>query len=272
MIVNMKYLLNDAKKNRYAVPHFNINNLEWAKYILEECNINNSPVIIGVSEGAINYMGGYNVVSGLVYDLIHDLKITIPVVLHLDHGSLEGCIEAIKANFSSVMIDGSKLPINENIELVKKVVEMAGKSVSVEAEVGNLDGENVAPVSDCTLMSNIGITCLAPAVGNKHGIYTENPKLDFEKMKEISLATSLPLVLHGSSGISDEDLKKAIENGICKVNINTDLQIAWAESVKNYINKNPDIYDPRKIIQSGELALKRKIKNLLITLGSIYKG
>lgn len=272
MIVNMKNMLSDAKKNKYAIPHFNINNLEWAKFILEECNINNSPVILGVSESSIDYMGGFNVVSGLIYDLIHDLKITIPVVLHLDHGSFDGCVKAMEANFSSVMIDASNYPINENIEVTKRIIEKAGKSITVEAEVGNLEQTNETLISDCTLMSNIGITCLAPAVGNKHGIYTEEPKLDFDKIKEISLKTNLPLVLHGCSGISDEDLKKAIENGICKININTDLQIAWANSVKDYISKNPDVYDPRKIIKSGELGLKRKIKNILITIGSIYRG
>ena len=272
MIVNMKNVLNDAKKNKYAVPHFNINNLEWTKFILEECNINNSPVILGVGEGAAEYMGGYNVVSGLIYDLVHDLGINVPVVIHLDHGSLEGCKKAIEANFSSVMIDASKFPIDENIDLTKEVIEMAGKHISVEAEVGSLDGVSEASIDDCLLMASTGITCLAPAVGNKHGLYTKDPNLNFEKIKDISLKTNLPIVLHGSSGISEEDLKKAVENGVCKVNISTDLQIEWANGVKNYLSKNPDEYDPRKIIKSGELAFKRKVKNILIALGSIYKG
>lgn len=272
MIVNMKNMLDDAKKNKYAIPHFNINNLEWAKFILEECNINNSPVIIGVSESSIDYMGGFNVVSGLIYDLVHDLGVTVPVALHLDHGSIEGCERAINSNFTSVMIDASNLSINENIKITKKIIEMAGKNITVESEVGNLGSNNEPNMDDYVLMSNTGITCLAPSVGNRHGIYNEKPNLNFDKIKEISIKTNLPLVLHGASGISDDDIKKAIECGICKININTDLQVVWYNSVKEYINKNPNIYDPRKIIKSGELALKRKIKNILITLGSIYKG
>lgn len=276
MVVNMKYLLTKAKNNCYALPHFNVNNLEWAKFILEECNINNSPVILGISESAIEYMGGYNVASSLIYNLIHDLNINIPVVIHLDHGSsFESCKKAIDAGFTSVMIDASKLSINENIDITRKVVEYAKtKNVSVEAEIGGLeDTNNLAPIDDCIkLVKETKIDCLATSVGNKHGLYKEEPNLDFDRIKNISKSVNVPLVLHGATGIPDNQLKGAIQRGVHKINFNTELQIAWADALKHYFTNNPNIYDPRKIIKSGELSLKRKIKDKLIILGSIYKG
>ena len=283
MVVNMKEILKDAKNNHYSVPQFNVNNLEWTKFILEECAINNSPVILGVSESSVEYMGGYNVVSGLIYDLVHDLNIQIPVVIHLDHGSsFESCKKAIDANFTSVMIDASNLSLDENIKITKKVVDYAKtKHVTVEAEIGciggNEDGNSsknkYAEIDECIwLVKETKIDCLAPSVGNMHGFYKEESKLDLNRIKQISDKINIPLVLHGASGIPDDQIKKAIKSGVCKININTDLQIVWAEAIKSFINKNIDIYDPRKIIKSGEIAVKRSIKNKIILFGSIYKG
>ncbi len=270
MLVNSKEILFDAKKNHYAVPHFNINNLEWAKYILEEMEVLKKPVILGVSEGASNYMGGWNVVSNLVKGLIKDLNITIPVCLHVDHGtSLETCRKAIDAGFTSVMIDASKKPLEENIEITKQVVEYAKpKGVTVEAEVGHIGGSEDqissssknARIEDCIkLVEETGIDSLAPALGSVHGLYHGEPNLDFKTMKELSEALEIPLVLHGGTGIPDEQIKEAIHCGINKININTELQIAWHEAVKDFI-KNNDSYDPRKVIGSGEVAIKEKVR------------
>ncbi len=270
MLVNSKEILFDAKKNHYAVPHFNINNLEWAKYILEEMEVLKKPVILGVSEGASNYMGGWNVVSNLVKGLIKDLNITIPVCLHVDHGtSLETCRKAIDAGFTSVMIDASKKPLEENIEITKQVVEYAKpKGVTVEAEVGHIGGSEDqissssknARIEDCIqLVEETGIDSLAPALGSVHGLYHGEPNLDFKTMKELSETLEIPLVLHGGTGIPDEQIKEAIHCGINKININTELQIAWHEAVKDFI-KNNDSYDPRKVIGSGEVAIKEKVR------------
>lgn len=279
MVVNMKEILKDAKNNHYAVPQFNIHNLEWTKFILEECAINNSPVILGVSESAVEYMGGYNVVSGLIYDLVHDLKIQIPVVIHLDHGSsFESCKKAIDANFTSVMIDGSKLSLEENIELTKKVVEYSKtKKVTVEAEIGEVgrDGQvhKTSDVNECIkLVQETGVDCLAPSVGNIHGIYKDEPKLDMKRLKEISDKTNIPLVLHGASGIPDNQIQKAIKSGVCKVNINTELQVEWTNSIKKLFEKDNEIYDIRKINKYCEFPMKRIIKNKIVLLDSLYKG
>lgn len=270
MLVNMNDLLNQAKINKYAIPQFNINNLEWTKYILETCQELSNPVILGVSESAIKYMGGYNTVVNVVVGLMIDLSITIPVVLHLDHGSsFESCKKAIDAGFTSVMIDGSSSDIEENLKITSQVVEYAYKyKVSVEGEIGIIGREDIeskyANVDDCVLFtSNTGIDALAPAVGSMHGLYKEAPKLDFKRIKEISESTNLPLVLHGGTGIPDIEIKEAIKNGICKININTDLQVKWAEGVRKYINDNKDIYDPRKIISSGKENIINRIKELI---------
>ena len=282
MLENMKNMLEKAKKEKYAVPHLNINNLEWAKYILEECQELNSPVILGVSEGAAKYMGGYNVISGMVNGLLKDLNITIPVALHLDHGSsFETCKKAIDAGFSSVMIDGSKLNLEDNIKVTKEVIAYAeSKNVSVEAEIGCIGGSEDgvsneilhAKTEDCVKIVNETNLCtLAPALGSVHGIYKGEPNLNFERMKEISEKTNLPLVLHGGTGIPDDKIKMAISCGISKINVNTELQLAWHGALKKFVLNN-DTYDPRKVIGSGESAIKEAIKAKVILFGSNNKA
>lgn len=282
MLENMKNMLEKAKKEKYAVPHLNINNLEWAKYILEECQELNSPVILGVSEGAAKYMGGYNVISGMVNGLLKDLNITIPVALHLDHGSsFETCKKAIDAGFSSVMIDGSKLNLEDNIKVTKEVIAYAeSKNVSVEAEIGCIGGSEDgvsneilhAKTEDCVKIVNETNLCtLAPALGSVHGIYKGEPNLNFERMKEISEKTNLPLVLHGGTGIPDDKIKMAISCGISKINVNTELQLAWHDALKKFVLDN-DAYDPRKVIGSGELAIKEAVKAKVILFGSNNKA
>lgn len=271
MLVNGNKILQDAKKGKYAVPQFNINNLEWTKNILEECQNLNVAVILGVSEGAAKYMGGFKVVSAMVKALMEELNITIPVCLHLDHGtSFESCKNAIDAGFSSVMIDASKHELEENIRITKEVVDYAHKfDVTVEAEVGHIGGteDNItasatnATLEDClSLVNGTNIDSLAPALGSVHGLYKGEPNLDFETMAKINENLSIPLVLHGGTGIPDYDIKKAISCGISKININTELQIAWHEAIKKFILENPNAYDPRKVIGSGKEAMKESIK------------
>jgi len=282
MLSNLENILTKALKENYAVAQFNINNLEWTKYILEECNSNKSPVILGVSESAIKYMGGYNVVANLVNSMIKDLNIKILVVLHLDHGSsIENCKKAIDAGFTSVMIDASNYELEENIRIVKEVCDYANKyNVSVEAEIGSIGGNEdnlindiyFATVEGCIKLYNeTKVTTLAPALGSVHGLYKETPSLNFKRMKEISNSLNIPLVLHGGSGLRDEDIKQAIQCGISKININTDLQIAWSNGVRNYLNNNENVYDPRKIISSGEENLKKMVSSKLHLLGSCNK-
>lgn len=277
MIVNTKEMLEQAFKNNYAVAQFNINNLEWTRFILEKCNEMEKPVILGVSEGAIKYMGGYNVVTSLVKSLVLDLDIKIPVAIHLDHGSsFESCKKAIEAGFTSVMIDASKYDLKTNIEITKQVVELAHKNnVTVEAEIGKVGGEEDDIVDDIyyatvedsdKLVSETNIDSLAPALGSVHGLYKGEPKLDFKRMKEIADKVNIPLVLHGGTGIDDIKLKQAISCGISKININTELQIEWSNAVKEYLNNNQKVYDPRKIIKSGELAIKKAIEEKLKVL------
>lgn len=282
MLVNTKKMLQEAKKNHYAVPHFNINNLEWTKYILEKSEELKIPVILGVSEGAIKYIGGYHTVVGIVKGLIEDLKITIPVAIHLDHGSsIASCLSAIDAGFTSVMIDASKYPLDENINITKKVVEYAkDKEVSVEAEVGHIGGteDNItgtslnATLEDCiTLYNSTDIDSIAPALGSVHGFYQGEPNLDFETMKIINETLPIPLVLHGGTGIPDHDIKKAITSGIAKININTDLQSVWTKSVRNFLEADEKVYDPRKVIGSGEKAIKQRIEEI-VTLFQTKRG
>ena len=269
---NLNNILKKAKENKYAVPHFNINNCEWAKYILEECNELQTPVIIGVSEGAIKYIGGYNTVSMMISGLIKDLNVTIPVCLHLDHGSsFESCKKAIDAGFSSVMIDASKNNIEENISITTKTVKYAHqKGVSVEAElgyIGTASSQNSmqnTTAEECIRFYNAtGIDALAPAIGCVHGIYKKKPNLDFKTISKISSSITIPIVLHGGTGIPEEQLRKCISCGISKININTDLQIAWNKAVRKYIKCNKKVYDPRKIISSGEQAIKERIKEIV---------
>jgi fructose-bisphosphate aldolase class II len=274
-------IIKNAYKEKYAIPQFNINGLEWTKYILEEANNNHSPVILGVSESSISYIGGYNTVFSMVNSIIKDLKITVPVILHLDHGSsVESCKNAIDAGFTSVMIDVSSKDIDENIYEVKQVVEYAKiHNVSVEAEVGYIltkdkaKNINYASLYDCKkLVNEVSINTLAPAVGNIHGLYKGKAKLNFELIKNIKNTINIPLVLHGGTGISNEDLSEAIKLGISKVNINTELQYVWNKSVRKYINKNKKVYDPRKIISSGEAEIKRVVREKIILCGSINKA
>lgn len=279
MLVNFKEMLMNAKKGKYAVPHLNINDLEWTKYILEKCNELQVPVILGVSEGAAKYMGGYNAVVGMVKGLMKDLNITIPVCLHVDHGSTkEACIKAIDAGFTSVMIDASRHELEENIRITKEVVDYAHeRGVSVEAEVGHIGGteDNItssatnATLEDClTLYENTGIDSLAPALGSVHGFYKGEPNLDFETMKIINENLPIPLVLHGGTGIPDDKIKKAISCGISKININTELQSVWSKAVRKFLEENKEVYDPRKIIGSGETAMKNRIEEIVTLFGT----
>jgi ketose-bisphosphate aldolase len=265
MIVNSKEILEKAKKNKIAIPQFNINNLEWTKYILEECNLNNSPVILGITEKTINYMGGYKVVASLIKNLDNSLNIKIPVVIHLDHGtSYESCKEAIDSGFTSVMIDASNLPLNQNIEVTKKVVNYAEKfTVTVEAELGNIGNNKDFYIKEeeaKKFVETTKIDSLAPAIGSMHGINKEEVKLDLDLCERISEDTNIPLVLHGGSGINEQELIHAIKSGISKININTELQIVWSNAIKKYLIQNGTVYDPRKIISSGEQEIKRVIK------------
>ena len=270
MLVNFKEMLANAKEKKYAIPHFNINNLEWTKYILEECEKCKSPVILGVSEGAAKYMGGFHTIAGMVKGLIKDLEITIPVCLHVDHGqSFETCKQAIDAGFTSVMIDASKHELNENIKITKEVVDYAHKKgVSVEAEVGHIGGtednitstETNATLEECIkIYECTKIDALAPALGSVHGFYKGEPNLDFERMKKINETLPIPLVLHGGSGIPDEKIKKAIQCGTSKINVNTELQVAWTTGVREFLKEDQHAYDPRKVIGSGEKTMKEKI-------------
>lgn len=282
MIVNSKEILESAKIGKYAIPHFNINNLEWTRYILETCEEMKSPVILGVSDGATKYIGGYHTVVNIIKGLVLDLNITIPVCIHLDHGSsTESCIKAIDAGFTSVMIDASKYSLEENIMLTKLVVEYAkNKNVTVEAEIGHIGGSEdevdsdiaYAKVNDVVeLVKKTNIDSIAPALGSVHGLYKGEPKLDFNRMKEICQKTNLPLVLHGGTGIYDDQIKKAIECGMCKININTDLQIVWSKAVREYLEKDINVYDPRKIISSGKQAIIDKVKEKITLFGSNNK-
>ncbi len=271
MLVNFNEMLQKAKKEHYAVPHFNINNLEWTKYILEECQELNVPVILGVSEGAAKYMGGFETIANMVKGLLNDLNITIPVCLHVDHGqSFETCKKAIDAGFTSVMIDASKKELEENIRITKEVVDYAHpKGVSVEAEVGHIGGtednitseETNATLEEClSITNNTGIDALAPALGSVHGFYKGEPNLDFDRMKLINETLSIPLVLHGGSGIPDDKIEKAIACGTSKINVNTELQVAWTSAVRSFLKEDDKQYDPRKVIGSGEKAMKNKIR------------
>lgn len=279
MLVNAKELLNKAKEGKYAIPQFNINNLEWTRYVLETCEEMKSPVILGVSEGANKYMGGFHTVYNVVQGLMFDLNITIPVVLHLDHGSsIDACKKAIDNGFTSVMLDGSTYPIDQNIAMTKEVVEYAKKKdVSVEGEVGLVGGEedgivaevNYAKTKDCVKMvQESGIDYLAASLGSVHGLYKGEAKLAFDRMKEISEATNYPLVLHGGTGIHDENIKKAISCGITKINVNTELQISWSNAVRKFLENDKEVYDPRKIIKAGEQAMKESIRQRILVFGS----
>lgn len=271
MLVNSKELLKEALKEGYAIPSYNINNLEWTRFILEECNLNKSPVILAVTPSAISYFGGERVVYSVVTALIKVLDIKVPVVLHLDHGrNFEDCKRAIDAGFTSVMIDSSNKSLEENINETNKVIDYAAKNnVTVEAEIGNIINEELTSLEDAiTLVRETNVNSLAPYIGNKHGIYESGDTLDFELLGQICKNVKIPLVLHGASGLDENKIKTAIFCGVSKINFNTDLQIAWTNSIKAYLEYNKDVYDPRKIIRSGEKALKRVISEKNTIIGS----
>jgi fructose-bisphosphate aldolase class II len=263
MLVSGKDLLKEAQSKNKCIPQFNINNLEWTKIILEKCNELDYPVILGASEGAIKYMGGYNTVTNIVKGLIDDLEIKIPVILHLDHGSsTESCIKAINSGFTSVMIDASKYSLEDNIKITKEVVDYAHqRGVIVEGELGYVGGveDNVinevkyTNINDALrYVKDTSIDLFAPAIGNAHGIYSGKPNLNMKLLEELSDKVNIPLVLHGGSGINDSQIMELIKRGITKININTELQVAWNKGVRLYLDSNKDVYDPRKIILSGK--------------------
>ncbi|MBS4175399.1 class II fructose-bisphosphate aldolase [Bacillus sp. FJAT-49736] len=283
-LVSMKEMLNKARDGHYAVGQFNINNLEFTQAILLAAQEENSPVILGVSEGAGKYIGGFKTVVKMVEGLMEDYKITVPVAIHLDHGSsFEKCKEAIDAGFTSVMIDASHHPFEENVEITSKVVEYAhSKGVSVEAELGTVGGQEDDVVADgiiyadpkeCQeLVKRTGIDTLAPALGSVHGPYKGEPKLGYKEMEEIGNATGLPLVLHGGTGIPTKDIQKAISLGTAKINVNTENQIASAKRVREVLAADADMYDPRKYLGPARDAIKETVIGKIREFGSSNKA
>ena len=282
-LVSAKEMLDKAKAGQYAVGQFNINNLEWTKAILLTAEELKAPVILGVSEGAAKYMGGFKTVCGMVKGMHDDLGITVPVAIHLDHGqSFENCKKAIDAGFTSVMIDGSHHPIEENIAMTKAVVEYAhAKGASVEAEVGTVGGNEdgviggikYADKDECVrLVNEAGVDCLAPALGSVHGPYKGEPVLGFVEMAEIKEATNKPLVLHGGTGIPDEKIMKAISCGTCKINVNTECQIAFHQEIQKVLAANPSAYDPRKFIGPASKAISEAVKAKMAVFGCVGKA
>ena len=287
MLVNATEMLKKAKAEGYAVGQFNINNLEWTKAVLltaEECK---SPVILGVSEGAGKYMTGYKTVAAMVKAMIEELNITVPVALHLDHGSYEGAKKCIDAGFSSIMFDGSHYPIEENVAKTKELVEHAhGLGISVEAEVGSIGGEEdgvvgkgeVADANECKMIADLGIDFLAAGIGNIHGKYPANWQgLDFEALEAIKNATEgMPLVLHGGTGIPADMIQKAISLGVAKINVNTECQLSFAAATREYIEAGKDQqgkgYDPRKLLLPGFEAIKATVKEKMELFGSVGKA
>lgn len=284
MLVNMTEMLHKAKAEKYAVGQFNINNLEWTKTILTVCEEMNSPVILGVSEGAARYMGGYKTVVGMVKGLLEDLNITVDVAIHLDHGSsFESCKKAIDAGFTSVMIDASKHPLEENIRLTKEVVDYAhARNVSVEAELGIVGGQEddvvgeqiiYADKDECVqLVKETNVDFLAPALGSVHGPYKGEPKLGFKEMEEIKLATNVPLVLHGGTGIPDDKIRRAISCGTAKINVNTECQQAFARELRKLLANDDKVYDPRKIIGPATKGIADAVREKIKVFGSENKA
>ena len=287
MLVSAKEMLQKAKAGHYAVGQFNINNLEWTKSILLTAQEMDSPVILGVSEGAGKYMAGYRTVVGMVNGMIKEMDISVPVALHLDHGSYEGCLKCIDAGFSSVMFDGSHYPIEENIEKTTELVKLChGKGLSIEAEVGSIGGEEdgvvgmgeCADPKECKMIADLGVDFLAAGIGNIHGKYPANWKgLSFETLAAVQeLTGELPLVLHGGTGIPDDMIKKAIDLGVSKINVNTECQLVFAEATRKYIEAGKDLegkgYDPRKLLKPGADAIVEKVKEKMILFGSDGKA
>ena len=283
-LVSMTEMLQKAKEGKYAVGQFNVNNLEYAQAILQAAQEKKSPVIIGVSEGAGRYMGGYKVVVAMVKALMDEYNITVPVAIHLDHGSsFEQCAKAIHAGFTSVMIDASAKPFEENVALTQKVVELVHfHGVSVEAELGIVGGQEddvvgkeiiYADPQECKeLVERTGIDCLAPALGSVHGPYKGEPKLGFKEMEEISNLTGVPLVLHGGTGIPLKDIQKAISLGTAKINVNTENQMAQTKVVRQVLAENPELYDPRKYLGPGREAIKETVMQKMEEFGSVGKA
>ncbi len=286
-LVSAKEMLQKAKAGHYAVGQFNINNLEWTKAVLltaQECN---SPVILGVSEGAGKYMAGYKTVVGMVNGMLEELNITVPVALHLDHGSYEGAKKCIEAGFSSIMFDGSHLPFEENVEKTKELVAICEeKGMSIEAEVGSIGGEEdgvvgmgeCADPQECKAIADLGVSMLAAGIGNIHGKYPENwAGLQFDVLDDIQKLTGdMPLVLHGGTGIPEDMIKKAISLGVSKINVNTECQISFAEATRKYIEAGKDLegkgFDPRKLLAPGAEAIKATVKEKMEIFGSIGKA
>ncbi|MBO5853062.1 MAG: class II fructose-1,6-bisphosphate aldolase [Clostridia bacterium] len=287
MLVSAKEMLNKAKAGKYAVGQFNINNLEWTKAILQTAQECNSPVILGVSEGAGKYMCGYTTIVGMVNGMINELGITVPVALHLDHGSYEGAKKCIEAGFSSVMFDGSHYPIEENIAKTKELVAICDElGLSLEAEVGSIGGEEdgvvgageCADPEECKMVADLGITMLAAGIGNIHGKYPANwAGLSFETLAAIQeLTGTMPLVLHGGTGIPADMIKKAISLGVSKINVNTECQLAFQEATRAYIEAGKDRegkgFDPRKLLAPGVEAIKATVKEKMELFGSVDKA
>ena len=287
MVVCARDMLNKAKAGKYAVGQLNFNNLEWTKAILLTANECASPVILGVSEGAGKYMCGYNTIVGMVNGMLDTLKITVPVALHLDHGSYEGAYQAMNAGFSSVMFDGSHYAIDENIEKTKQIIaDASAKGISVEAEVGAIGGEEdgvigggeVADPEECKRIADLGVTMLAAGIGNIHGKYPANWQgLRFDILEKIQeLTGQMPLVLHGGTGIPADMIQKAISLGVSKINVNTECQLAFAAATREYIEAGKDLegkgFDPRKLLAPGFEAIKATVKEKMELFGSVNKA
>lgn len=286
-LVSAKEMLEKARKEGYAVGQFNINNLEWTKAVLSAAEENKSPVILGVSEGAGKYMVGYNTVVAMVKGMIETMNITVPVALHLDHGSYEGALACIEAGFTSVMFDGSHYPIEENIQKTKDIVKHAtARGISVEAEVGSIGGEEdgvtgtgeVADPKECKMIADLGITMLAAGIGNIHGKYPENWQgLNMAVLKEIGETTNeIPLVLHGGTGIPDHMVREAISYGVSKINVNTECQLVFAAATRKYVEEGNDLkgkgFDPRKLLKPGYDAIIKVVKEKMDLFESSFKA
>ena len=287
MLVSAKEMLDKAKAGHYAVGQFNINNLEWTKSILLTAQELNSPVILGVSEGAGKYMTGFKTVAAMVKAMIEELNITVPVALHLDHGSYEGCLKCVEAGFSSIMFDGSHYPIDENVAKTTELVQLAhDKGISIEAEVGSIGGEEdgvvgmgeCADPQECKSIADLGIDMLAAGIGNIHGKYPANwAGLSFDTLAAIQEKTGdMPLVLHGGTGIPEDMIKKAISLGVAKINVNTECQLSFADATRKYIEAGKDLegkgFDPRKLLAPGAEAIKATVKEKMELFGSVNKA
>ena len=287
MFVSAEEMLKKAVAGHYAVGQFNINNLEWTKEILLAAEEAKSPVILGVSEGAGKYMTGFKTVAAMAAAMIDELGITVPVAIHLDHGTYEGCLKCVEAGFSSIMFDGSKYPIEENVEKTKELVKICReKGMSLEAEVGSIGGEEdgvigageCADPKECKMIADLGVDMLAAGIGNIHGKYPANWKgLSFETLDAVQQLTGeLPLVLHGGTGIPDDMIKKAISLGVAKINVNTECQLSFAEATRKYIEEGKDLqgkgYDPRKLLKPGADAIRATVLEKMELFGSVGKA